>query len=102
LVLGSFAAVSTASEIAIPSEPGESGFSARIAFPESVSLDGDGITRAPHVSIITRRPGFWSYDAFTMYTWHFKPKNAHAIAIALPHCPAPVSVAIRFVFSALL
>ena len=70
--------------------------------PASVSVDGDAVTRAPQVSIITRRPGFCSYDALTMYTWHFRPKKAHAIAIALPHCPAPVSVAMRFTFSALL
>ena len=31
----------------------------RIAFPASVSVEGDGVTRAPHVSIMTRRPGFW-------------------------------------------
>jgi hypothetical protein len=52
----------------MPSEPGESASPARIALPESVSVDGEGVTRAPHVSIIARRPGFWSNDALTMNT----------------------------------
>ncbi len=37
-----------------------------------------------------------------MKTWHSMPKNRHAIASAEPHCPAPVSVAIRFVPACLL
>ena len=37
-----------------------------------------------------------------MKTWQSIPKNAHAIASAEPHCPAPVSVAIRFVPASLL
>ena len=44
---GSLAATSTASEIAMPSEPGLSGCSLRMARPESVSVDGDGMQRAP-------------------------------------------------------
>ena len=43
----------------------------------------------------TRRYGFCSYDAFTMYTSHSRPNMLHAMAIDEPHCPAPVSVAIR-------
>ena len=63
---------------------------------------GDGTTSAPNVSMKIRRYGFCSYDAFTMKTWQSIPKNRHAIASAEPHCPAPVSVAIRFVPASLL
>ena len=49
-----------------------------------------------------RRYGFCSYDAFTMYTWHSRPKKLHAIASAEPHCPAPVSVAMPRVPASLL
>ncbi len=59
-----------------------------------MSGDGLGTTDAPHVSIIIRRYGFWSYETRTMYTLHSSPKNPHARAIELPHWPAPVSVAI--------
>ena len=37
-----------------------------------------------------------------MKTWHSIPKNRHAIASAEPHCPAPVSDAIRLVPASLL
>ena len=96
------AATSTASLIAMPSDPVESGWASRIALPAWVVGDGDGITSAPKVSMKIRRYGFCSYEAFTMKTWHPIPKNEHAIERAEPHCPAPVSVAIRFVPASLL
>jgi hypothetical protein len=37
-----------------------------------------------------------------MNTWQSIPKNLAAIASADPHCPAPVSVASRFVPASLL
>ena len=49
------AASRTASLIAMPSEPGLSGWST-----------GDGTTSPPQVSIIIRRYGFWLYEARTM------------------------------------
>ena len=58
LVSSRLAASSTASEMAIPSDPGESGSPARIARPAAVSSEGEATTRAPQVSIIVRRPGF--------------------------------------------
>jgi hypothetical protein len=60
------AASSTASEIAIPRLPGESGCSARIARPAFVSSDGLATTSAPQVWIIERRYGFCSYETLTM------------------------------------
>ena len=60
------AACSTASEIAIPRLPVESGCSARIARPDAVSSDGLGTQRAPNASISARRYGFWSYETRTM------------------------------------
>ena len=60
------AACSTASEIAMPRLPVESGCSARIARPEAVSSDGLGTQRAPNASISARRYGFWSYETRTM------------------------------------
>ena len=54
------AAASTASEIAMPSDPGESGSSASTDSPAWVARDGDGCTVAPQVCIIVRRCGFWS------------------------------------------
>ena len=60
LTSGSGAAISTASLIAMPSEPGWSGVSARMARPAAVRSDGDLCTVAPNVSIISRRYGFWS------------------------------------------
>ncbi len=85
------AASATASLMARPSEPGL-----------STSSTGDGTTDAPHVSMSTRRYGFCSYDARTMYTLHSRSNCAHANDSALPHWPAPVSVARRVVPSAAL
>ena len=42
-----------------------------------------------------RRYGFWSYEARTMYTCRSRSNCAQANASAVPHCPAPVSVASR-------
>jgi hypothetical protein len=95
-------ATSTASLIAMPSDPVDSGSASRIALPACVVGDGDGTTSAPNVSMKIRRYGFCSYDALTMKTWHSIPKNLDAIARADPHCPAPVSVARRFVPASLL
>ena len=94
-VSGSAAATSTASLIAMPSEPGESGCAARIARPAAVRSDGLGWMVPPNVSIIIRRYGFWSYDARTCQTSHSSPNWAQAKASAVPHCPAPVSVVSR-------
>ncbi len=60
LVCGSPAATSTASLIAMPRLPGESGAASRILRPDAVRGDGLGWTVAPKVSIIRRRYGFWS------------------------------------------
>ncbi len=89
------AATSMASLMAIPSDPVESGFASRIFFPTCVVLEGDGRTSAPNVSMKIRRYGFCSYEALTMNTRHSRSKNRHAIESADPHCPAPVSVAMR-------
>jgi hypothetical protein len=52
LVSSFWAAISTASEIAMPSEPvGEPA----LARPDSVSSEGERCTVAPHVCIIERR-----------------------------------------------
>ena len=59
-VCGWVIASSTASLIAIPSEPGESGVVASRLRPYSVSWLGLGTTEAPYVSIRIRRYGFWS------------------------------------------
>jgi hypothetical protein len=59
-------ASSTASLIAIPSEPVESGCSARIARPEFVASEGEARTFAPNTSMNTRRYGFCSNEALTM------------------------------------
>ena len=53
-------AASTASLIAMPRLPGESGSAARNSAPALVARDGLGCTVAPQVSIIVRRYGFWS------------------------------------------
>ena len=42
-----------------------------------------------------RRYGFWRKLTFTMNTLHSIPNIAEAKASALPHWPAPVSVARR-------
>ncbi len=60
------AASSTASEIAMPRLPVESGCSARTLRPAAVSSDGLGTTVAPHTCIIERRNGFCSYETLTM------------------------------------
>jgi len=53
-------AASTASLIAMPRLPGESGSAARIFAPAVVARDGLACTVAPQVSIMVRRYGFWS------------------------------------------
>ncbi len=55
LASGSPAAFSTASEMAMPRLPGESGCSARILRPASVRVDGEACTVAPYVFITMRR-----------------------------------------------
>ena len=89
------AATSTASLMAIPSEPGDSGSCSRIRFPDWVVGEGEGRTSAPKVSMNTLRYGFWLYEALTMNTRQSRPKNCAASDSADPHWPAPVSVAIR-------
>src|SRR6185436_4143304 len=64
--------------------------------PACVRSDGERCTLAPHVSIIDRRYGFWSYEEPTIHTSHSRPNSEHANAIEEPHWPAPVSVAIFF------
>src|SRR2546421_11085638 len=96
------AASSTASLIAMPRLPGESGSRARMERPELVRSVGDGGTVAPHVSIRARRYGFCWYETLTMYTVHCRPNIWLASASAEPHCPAPVSVLSRVTFSFLL
>src|SRR5439155_20977063 len=86
------AATSTASLIAMPSDPVESGCASMIALPACVGGDGDGITSAPNVSMKVRRYGFCSDEAFTKKTWHPMPKNGQASEGAEPHVPAAVSV----------
>jgi len=67
------AASSTASEMAMPRLPGESGSAARMPRPALVRLVGEACTVAPQVSIIARRYGFWLYDTLTMKTWTSRP-----------------------------
>ena len=50
----------------MPRLPGVSGCSSRIARPHCVSDDGLATISAPHVLIIERRNGFWSYEILTM------------------------------------
>lgn len=52
--------------MASPRLPVVVGSAARAARPAAVSGDGLGTTSAPHVWIIERRYGFWSYEARTM------------------------------------
>ena len=54
-VFGSLAATSTASEIAMPSEPDQFFGSAASARPTSVRSDGERWTRPPKASIMRRR-----------------------------------------------
>ena len=51
------AAASTASEMAMPREPGESGCASSTCRPALVALDGLAVTLAPYASIIERRYG---------------------------------------------
>ena len=54
-VSGSCAAISTASEMAMPRLPGLLGSAARMARPELVNSDGLGCTVAPNTSIMALR-----------------------------------------------
>src|SRR5262249_33101574 len=89
------AASSTASEIAIPSEPGESGCSASTLRPAWVSSDGEATHSAPQVAMSERRNGFCSYETLTMYTLHSSPTTGEGSGSAEPPGPARVSVASR-------
>ena len=99
-MVGSCAAISTASLIAMPRLPVESGSCSRMVRPAFVRSLGLGWTVPPKVSIIIRRYGFWSYDARTCHTSHSRSYWAQANASAVPHCPAPVSV-VSFLMPAL-
>jgi hypothetical protein len=48
------------------------------------------------------RYGFWVKEILTMYTVHSSPNMLQASASELPHCPAPVSVAMRLMPACLL
>ena len=72
------AARSTASEIARPSEPSESGSTSSAARPAFVIDEGLEWTVAPNVSIITRRYGFCRYEMPTMKTSHSSPYSCVA------------------------
>ena len=77
--------------------PGRSGVGLEYRAARVCVLGRAGDDARSHVSIIERRYGFCSYETLTMYTLHSSPKNCAASATAaLPHCPAPVSVAMRF------
>ena len=89
------AACSTASLMAMPSEPEESGCSARMARPALVSSDGLATQLPPQVSIIRRRYGLLSYDTRTMNTLHSMSNRLQANDSDEPHWPAPVSVVRR-------
>ena len=60
LVSSCVAATSTASLIAIPRLPVESGSDSRMVRPAFVSVDGEGTTVAPKVWMKERRYGFCS------------------------------------------
>src|SRR2546427_9147552 len=60
-------ASSTASEIAMPRDPGESGSSFNMPRPALVRLGGGAYPVAPHGSTLARRYGFCSYDTLTMW-----------------------------------
>ena len=93
--LGIGAATSTASLMAIPSEPGLSGSASTTARPAAVRVLGERWTCPPKASIMRRRYGFWSKLAPTCQISHSRPKSAQAKARAVPHWPAPVSVVRR-------
>jgi hypothetical protein len=59
--------------MAMPRLPVLPGVASRMSRPAAVSGEGLATTSAPHVRIIERRYGFWSYDARTMYTLHSSP-----------------------------
>ena len=88
----SLSASSTASDIAIPSDPGWSGVSLSIFLPTSVLLLGDAYTFPSYSCMIVFLNGFWLNDTFTMYTVASRSIIDAASDSAVPHCPAPVSV----------
>ncbi len=53
---------------------------------------GLSIILAPHGSVITRRYGFYKYDALTKYTVALTQKKEAANATEHPFFPAPASV----------
>ena len=55
LQFGVVMASSTASDIAVPSEPWLLGSRVRTSFPARVDIDGDGVTCAPYVSMMAWR-----------------------------------------------
>ncbi len=59
-------ASSTASEMAMPSDPWLSGSAARMLRPALVWSEGEGMTFAPHSCIMLLRYGFCVNDTFTM------------------------------------
>jgi hypothetical protein len=79
----------------MPSEPGWFESSARSARPVFVLGLGDAWTSAPKRRMKFRRSAFQSWTARTQYTVVFRPTRLAAYASAVPHCPAPVSVAMR-------
>ena len=64
--LSSVKASSTASEIAIPREPGVSGVSARTFLPTSVCSLGEAWTSPSYNCMIVFLNGFWSYETLTI------------------------------------
>src|SRR5512146_2773138 len=88
--------------MAMPSEPGVLGISARIFLPAFVSLLGLATQFAPQTCIISFLKGFWSKLIRTMKTLHSRPMSLHAKARAEPHWPAPVSVVRRLIPNCLL
>jgi hypothetical protein len=72
---GSVTAASIASEMAMPRLPGVSGISSRMVRPAWVSGEGEGTHRAPHVSIMVLRKGFWSKLTRTIQTSTLMPSS---------------------------
>jgi hypothetical protein len=85
-------AASTASLMAMPSEPVLFGSFSRTWRPALVRSLGLAATRAPKLWIIERRCGFWSKLTRTIHTRHSRSKKLQACEMAVPHWPAPVSV----------